>query len=168
MVVRFAYLRDDDDANREPPYRRYEGDPAWDLALSSPVPEHFYPKTRRHLYTNLTVAIPNGYVGLLTARASTFQNRTIVIPPQWIYPNYRGEIMIEVHNPGNKDVVFLPGERIAQLVILPAVNVEWQEVQGEKAEANQEGRIIKAAKPADLGKTDRGDKCMGSTGRGRG
>lgn len=164
LAVRFTYLRDDDDAHREPPFKRYEGDPAYDLAVSSPIPEHFFPKTRRFFHTNLVVAIPQGYVGLILPRASTFETRKCSVHPQLVYPNYRGELMVEVHNVGSHDVNMLPGERIAQLLILPAVQPEWIEVKGEPA-VKEEDRVVRAAKPADMGKTDRGDKCGGSTGR---
>lgn len=161
-VVRFAFLRDDDDAHRQPPTKAYPGDAAWDIAISGPIPEHLYPKMRRYLHTNLSVAIPQGYVGLLLPRASVFGERAqcpITVQPQLVYPNYRGELMLEVHNPtSNKDAQFQAGERIAQLLILPALQPEWIEVKGEPVLKDEAGQVKRAAKPADLGKTDRGTR----------
>ena len=41
--------------------------------------------------------------------------------------DYRGEVMVAVHNHGHETRVIEPGERIAQLVIAPVIRAEFDE-----------------------------------------
>jgi dUTP pyrophosphatase len=59
--------------------------------------------------------------------------------------DYRGEIIVALHNDSNKIQLIEPGERIAQLVIMPYLSVEFEESE-------------------QLNMTQRGDKGFGSTG----
>ena len=61
-------------------------------------------------------------------------------------PDYRGEIIVAVHNDSNHARIIEPGERIAQLVILPCLNWDIYEVD-------------------ELDGTDRGHGGFGSTGK---
>ena len=42
--------------------------------------------------------------------------------------DYRGEVMVALHNHSKEEAVVAPGERIAQLVITPFLAVEYQVV----------------------------------------
>ena len=60
--------------------------------------------------------------------------------------DYRGEICVGLCNVSDKDYTVSPGERIAQMVIMPAVCAEFVQVQ-------------------QLGETERGSGGFGSTGK---
>ena len=60
--------------------------------------------------------------------------------------DYRGECMVALHNHSNAPQTIEPMERIAQLVVMPYLPVEFTEVD-------------------DLSDTDRGDLGFGSTGK---
>ena len=71
--------------------------------------------------TGLAVAIPEGYVGLLVAR-SGLASRHGLAPANCvgvIDSDYRGELVVALVNLGAEDYVIQPGERIAQLVLVP-------------------------------------------------
>lgn len=95
------------------------------------------------------VAIPHGYVGILALRSS-IGARGITIPNSIgiIDADYRGPLKLTLTAlPGTEPVILRAGERVAQLVILPAVFPEPVE-----ADVN-------------AGETQRGEGGFGSTGR---
>ena len=71
--------------------------------------------------TGLAVAIPEGHVGLIFAR-SGLAAKFGVAPANCvgvIDSDYRGEVIVALSNSGGEDYVIQPGERIAQMVIVP-------------------------------------------------
>lgn len=71
--------------------------------------------------TGLALAIPKGYVGLVYAR-SGLATREGLAPANKvgvIDADYRGEVMVPLHNHSSANRVVKDGERIAQLVIMP-------------------------------------------------
>lgn len=71
---------------------------------------------------------------------------TVLNSPGTIDPDYRGEVKVILINFGPSDFVVNPGDRIAQLVVLPRWRVWVDEVEA-------------------LDDTDRGSGGFGSTGR---
>lgn len=98
--------------------------------------------------TGLAMAIPEGYVGLIFARSglATKHGLTPANCVGVIDSDYRGEIVVALVNLGGADYVIQPGERIAQMVIVPCV---------------QPTLVERDALP----QTDRGAGGFGSTGR---
>ena len=97
-------------------------------------------------HTDLAVEIPEGYVGLVFQRSSV-ANKSIILTNcvGVIDSGYRGEILGKFRS--TTDVVpaiYKPGERFAQLVIVPYLNVDLEEV-------------------TELSETDRGEGGFGST-----
>ena len=85
-----------------------------------------------------------------TTSKSTLKLATQVIKgcpgPGTIDADYRGELKVLLINLGQETVMLNPRERIAQLVIAPIQQVEWELVES-------------------LGTTERGVDGFGSTGR---
>ena len=71
--------------------------------------------------TGLAAAIPEGYAGLVYARSGLACKRGLAPANKVgvIDADYRGEIMVALHNHGSTAVTLEAGERIAQLVITP-------------------------------------------------
>ena len=63
-----------------------------------------------------------------------------------IDPDYRGEIIVAIHNDSNDSQVINPGDRIAQFILMERILCEWNEVE-------------------ELDGTDRGEGGFGSTGK---
>ena len=99
------------------------------------------------LSTGLAMAIPEGFCGLVYARSGLATKRGLA-PANCvgvIDADYRGEVLVALHNHGKEDQTVLPGERIAQLVIAPVITCEFSESD-------------------TLPETVRGDGGFGSTG----
>lgn len=97
--------------------------------------------------TGIAVAIPDGYFGAIFAR-SGLATKEGLRPANCvgvIDSDYRGEIIVALHNDSETYKVIHDGERIAQLVIMPYIPADFKEV-------------------AELEYTKRGDGGFGSTG----
>ena len=100
------------------------------------------------LHTGLAVAIPAGYVGLVYARSglATRQGLAPANKVGVIDADYRGEIMVALHNHSGEARTVENGDRIAQLVIMPYLTAEFEAA-------------------TELDATQRGSGGFGSTGR---
>ena len=98
--------------------------------------------------TGLSLAVPEGYFGAVFAR-SGLASREGVRPANCVGvcdSDYRGEYIVALHNDSEKPYTVQNGDRIAQLVILPYLAVNYEETE-------------------ELPATERGAGGFGSTGR---
>ncbi|MCQ2429912.1 MAG: dUTP diphosphatase [Clostridia bacterium] len=116
-------------------------------ALPSMQPVTIRPGQTVFIHTGLSGAIPEGYAGLVFARSGLASKRGLAPANKVgvIDSDYRGEWMIALHNHGSLDQTVLPGDRIAQLVIVPVLTPAFEEVD-------------------ELDDTNRGAGGFGSTG----
>lgn len=88
------------------------------------------PGATQFIHTGISLEIPEGYAGLVYAR-SGLACKMGVAPANKvgvIDADYRGEIMVALHNHSDKEVIIKSGERIAQLVITPFLHAAFNEV----------------------------------------
>lgn len=80
--------------------------------------------------TGIAVEIPDGYFGGVFARSglSTNQGLRPANCVGVIDSDYRGELIVAVHNDSSEKRVISKGDRIAQFVIMPYLGVEFTEV----------------------------------------
>ncbi len=97
--------------------------------------------------TGIAMAIPTGYVGLIFARSGLACKRDLAPANKVgvIDSDYRGEIMVALHNHGKQDRTIEPNERIAQIAIMPVTQPAFELCES-------------------LDETDRGAGGFGSTG----
>ena len=121
----------------------------YDLSACIPDLERviIHPGETVKIPSGLAVKIPDGYFGGIYARSglSTKQGLRPANCTGIIDSDYRGEIIVALHNDSNEIRVIEHGHRIAQLVIQPYLNVEFEEVD-------------------KLEETERGDGGFGSSG----
>lgn len=88
--------------------------------------------------TGLAMAIPQGFAGLIFARSGTACKRDLAPANKVgvIDSDYRGEILVALHNHGKQVRTVEKGERIAQLLIMPVFTPVFQ----EEAELDETGR----------------------------
>lgn len=100
------------------------------------------------VHTGISVEIPEGYCGLIFARSSMGARRGLAPANKVgvIDADYRGEIMVALHNHSEKVAEVEPYERIAQLAIVPFLKAEFEETE-------------------ELSDTVRGAGGFGSTGK---
>lgn len=97
--------------------------------------------------TGIAVEIPEGYFGAIFARSGLATKKGLrpANAVGVIDSDYRGPLVIALHNDSNIAQYIGAKERIAQLVIIPYKEVEFEEID-------------------ELENTDRGDGGFGSTG----
>jgi dUTP pyrophosphatase len=111
------------------PERAYAGDAGLDLAACERV--ELAPGERAVVPTGLAVAIPEGYAGFVQPRSGLAARHGVAVvnSPGLVDAGYRGELRVVLLNTdGRETFVAEPGERIAQLVVLPVPSVEVREV----------------------------------------
>ena len=105
------------------------------------------PHTTTLIKTGLALELPVGFAGLIYARSGLASKRGLAPANKVgvIDCDYRGEVMVALHNHSEKDQTVSKGERIAQLVITPYVVADFEEAD-------------------ELSETVRGEGGFGSTG----
>ena len=98
--------------------------------------------------TGIAMEVPRGYAGLIYARSSLGTKRGLAPANKVgvIDSDYRGEVMVALHNHGRDPQTVAHGERIAQLLVTPVLAPSFELCE-------------------DLTDTDRGTGGFGSTGR---
>jgi len=81
--------------------------------------------------TGLAMEIPEGWAGLIYARSSLGTKRGLAPANKVgvIDPDYRGELMVSLHNHSTEPQTVEPGERIAQLVLTPYLTARFFEAE---------------------------------------
>lgn len=142
MLLKFKKLCDDATV----PARSRVGDAALDVASCENLT--IAPQTIQLVHTGVAIEIQDGYAGLVLPRSGNAVNYgiTIINSPGLIDSNYRGEIKVGLLNTSNKEFSVLKGDRIAQLLIVPVVDVDVDVVE-------------------TLSESNRGCEGFGSSGR---
>lgn len=105
------------------------------------------PGTTHKIHIGIAMEIPHGYFGAIFARSGLAVKRggSLANAVAVIDEDYRGEIIVPIHNI-SKDYLYIePYERIAQIILLPYLNVDFTEV-------------------SELSETERAEGGFGSTG----
>lgn len=97
--------------------------------------------------TGLAMEIPVGYAGMIFARSGLATKKGLAPANKVgvVDSDYRGEVMVALHNHSNTNQTISHGERVAQMVIMPFYKAEFNVVE-------------------ELSDTDRGTGGFGSTG----
>lgn len=106
------------------------------------------PMERGLVATGFAIEIPEGYEAQVRPRSGWALKQGITLPnsPGTIDSDYRGEIKVIIQNLGSEPFEIQKGDRIAQMVIAPVLQVQFEEVD-------------------QLSETSRGEGGFGSTGK---
>lgn len=120
----------------------------YDLYACIVEPITIEPHTTKFIPTGLAMEIPSGYFGGIVARSGLACKHGLAPANKMgiIDADYRGEVMVALHNHSQLPYTVQSNERIAQLLIMPYKTVSFNEVD-------------------ELSDTDRGDGGFGSTGK---
>lgn len=101
----------------------------------------FAPGETKLVHTGIAMEIPNGYVGLIYARSGIATKRGLAPANKVgvIDSDYRGEIMVALHNHSDKETKIDAGERVAQIVITPYLTADFIETESLEETARGEG-----------------------------
>lgn len=111
-----------------------------DLRAVSDAPISIAPGATTLIHTGIAIEIPEGLVGLIYARSGLASKKGLA-PANCvgvIDSDYRGEIMVALHNHSCAEQIVEHGERIAQLVLAPYVFASFEEAE----ELSETGRGI--------------------------
>ena len=79
--------------------------------------------------TGLAMEIPKGYAGFIYARSGLASKKGLAPANKVgvVDADYRGEVMVALHNHSLEEQIVLHGERIAQMVIMPFYKAKFVE-----------------------------------------
>lgn len=144
MVMKWKRLHKEAQA----PERQTPGSAGYDLCACIQEPVVLEPGDSFAFPTGLAAEIPAGCVGLVFTRSSMGVKHGITLPNSVgvIDSDYRGELVVPLQNYGKEPYAVQPGERVAQLIIVPVALPRLEEAR-------------------ELSSTQRGTGGFGSTGR---
>lgn len=122
----------------------------YDAGLDLYAPENMEPVViqpfggRVSIDTKTHVAVPRHFAGLVKSRSGLMQKG--IVTDGTVDPDYTGSIRVTLFNHGSEEWTVVPGDRIAQLVIVPCCLPPLELVE-------------------ELETTDRGSNGFGSSGR---
>ena len=128
------------------PTRKHPEDAGVDFyaAEETNVPAHGF----AIVATGVTVDIPAGFVGLLKPKGRSNH----LLGAGVVDAGYQGEILIKVANPTAHPLVFLPGDPVGQMILLPVVTPQVEEVLVDEIHVDRSmrgggGGIVEQFKP---------------------
>ena len=128
MLVRIQKL----DPRARIPSRGSAQAAAYDLYAGLPAPElTIAPHTNCRGGTGPAIAVPEGYFGAIFARSGLAAKQGLR-PANCVGvadSDYRGEYMVALYNDSDEPRTVHDGDRIAQLVVLPYLNIEFEEAE---------------------------------------
>ena len=130
------------------PTRGSEYAAGYDLYAATDTEIMIQPHETVKVGTGLAMEIPEGTFGAIFARSglATKQGLRPANCVGVVDADYRGEVIVAVHNDSNETQTIQAGDRIAQLVIMPFTPITFEEVN-------------------ELSETIRGEGGFGSTGK---
>ncbi|MDE5853071.1 MAG: dUTP diphosphatase [Oscillospiraceae bacterium] len=130
------------------PTRGSEYAAGYDLYACLEKPIKVEPGETVKVPTGISMEVPVGYAGMIFARSGLATKKGLA-PANKVGvcdSDYRGEYIVALYNHSNQTITINSAERIAQLVIMPFLEVEFNEVN-------------------ELNDTARGSGGFGSTGK---
>ena len=125
------------------PTRAHDTDAGIDIY--TPVRVVLRGRTSETVDTGVHVEIPPGYVGMLKSKSGLMRWDEITSDGT-IDAGYSGSICVTLFNHGDRLLIFRPGEKISQLVIIPCLTEGLEQVD-------------------EIASGERGEDGFGSTGR---
>lgn len=129
------------------PTRGSEQAAGYDLYADIKEPIQIVPHTVEKIPTGIATEIPHGFFGAVFPRSGLATKKVLNLANcvAAIDEDYRGEWFIPIYNGGLVTQIIQPGERIAQLILLPYQVLNFEETD-------------------ELDSTERGSGGFGSTG----
>ena len=126
------------------PTKANRGDAGFDLYSVSDAT--IQPNSREVIKTGISMAIPDGFSGLIWPRSGMAVKQGIDVFAGVVDAGYRGEVMVCLYNSSESPVEVSKGDRIAQMLIQPVP-------------------LVRIAEVSNLDDTSRGDGGFGSSGK---
>ena len=138
MVIKYKKL----DNFISAPIRAHSVDAGADLFATEDIVLN--PNERYAMPLGFAIAVPEGYMATIRTKSSKFKTGLYSKEPP-VDAGYTGEVHALLHNVSNDIMEIHRGDKVAQLIVVPVILAEFEEVES-------------------LEKTERGDGAFGSTG----
>jgi dUTP pyrophosphatase len=118
-----------------------EGSAGMDLRAHLAAPLVIRPMERQLVPTGLFIELPHGYEAQVRPRSGLAIKHgiTCLNSPGTIDSDYRGEIKVILINLSQEAQTLHPGDRIAQMVVSPVVQIGWETVEAISETARNAG-----------------------------
>ena len=112
------------------PSYKTKGSSGMDLMAFINNPIKVFPNTSVLIPTGLSIAIPEDVEIQIRPRSglAAKSNIGILNTPGTIDSDYRGELKVILFNHGNKEFIINNNDRIAQMILMPVLKVDFEEV----------------------------------------
>ena len=104
--------------------------------------------------TGLKFGIPHGYMLQIMNRSGNAAKKRLLVGACVVDSGYNGEVFVNLHNVGSIMQTILPGDKVAQGVVIPVIQARFVETTSDN---------LYDWHPITI--SDRGDGALGSTGR---
>ena len=130
------------------PKSKTDGSSGMDLMAFIESPINIKPQESALIPTGISIAIPEDTEVQIRPRSglAAKSSMSVLNTPGTIDSDYRGEIKIILFNHGKKEFIINNNDRIAQMILMPIIKAEFEEIE-------------------DLPKSLRGSGGFGSTGK---
>ncbi len=110
------------------PDRAHDADAGYDLA--SAVHASIPPGEVMTVSLGLSMVVPDGHAGMVVSRSGLASKHVVTIlnSPGIIDAGYRGDVKAILMNHGSETFHIAPGDRIAQLLLVPVTHPRWERV----------------------------------------
>lgn len=140
IIIKYIRTGHDKDLAAKTPVYATPGSAGMDLSACIPSEINIKPGEIAKVSTGIAIQIPNrGMGGFIFPRSGLSSKYGVSLANcvGVIDSDYTGEIFCPVINHGSSDYTIKPGDRIAQLVFLPVINVRLEET--DKLEDTERG-----------------------------
>ena len=120
MIIEYVRLRED----VAPPTRGNPSDAGLDVYFCPQRGSRsctLAPGENSLLETGLKFGVPHGYMLQVMNRSSIASKKNLVVGAHVVDSGYAGEVFIDIHNIGTDSQIISPGDKIAQVVLIPVV-----------------------------------------------
>ena len=113
------------------PSYKTKGSSGMDLIAFIDNPIRITPNTSALISTGISIAIPEDFEVQIRPRSglAVKSNISVLNTPGTIDSDYRGELKIILFNHGKKDFTVKNNDRIAQMILMPILKVNFEEVE---------------------------------------
>ena len=120
-------------------------------AISAPI--RLKSGERAYVPVGFAIGIPNGFCGQVVSLPSFARKEGIVVSdaPRVLHPAERGPLFVLLRNTSTDDYVLHRGAVCAQLVIFPAVQVAWREIErhGDTSKTSADAILLDETEESD-------------------
>tara|TARA_B100000287_G_scaffold434949_1_gene501092 strand:+ start:1459 stop:1926 length:468 start_codon:yes stop_codon:yes gene_type:complete len=131
MMIEYSRVRPD----VRPPVRANPSDAGLDVFFCPADPKvtavKVAPSESAVLPTGLRFGVPHGYMLEVKNRSSVAAKKGLIVGACVVDSGYDGEVFVNLHNVGSEAQFISPGDKIAQLVLVPVVHFRALETGGD-------------------------------------